>query len=158
MSLRDLTEDDLDVLFEIQADSTARHMAAFIGSDPGDRESYRARWRTIIADDTTVTKAVVHDGEIVGSVGSFVVDGDTEVTYWVRREVWGQGVASAALAELLRQVTERPLHARVAADNAASARVLTRNGFTRVGAEVSYAEARHEEIEEHLYRLDTTPR
>ncbi|GAB3169985.1 GNAT family N-acetyltransferase [Myceligenerans halotolerans] len=154
MILRDVSDDDLDVLFDIQADGTAQHMAAFTSPDQGDREEYRARWRKFMGDDSITSKVIVVDGDVVGSVGSFVVDGDTEVTYWVRRDVWGRGIASAALASLLRQVTVRPLYARVAADNTASARILVRNGFTRVGEETSFAEARQAEIEEHIYRLD----
>ena len=97
---------------------------------------------------------ILVDDEIVGSVASFVVEGDTEVTYWIRRDLWGRGIATAALAELLREVTVRPLFARAAADNAGSARVLLRNGFTRVGEETSYADARAAEITEHIYRLN----
>ena len=97
------------------------------------------------------------DEEIVGSVGGFLVEGDTEVTYWIRRDLWGRGIASAALAELLREVTVRPIFGRAAADNAGSAQVLLRNGFTRVGEETSYAEARAAEITEYIYRLDDPP-
>ena len=48
----------------------------------------------------------------------------------------------------------RPLFARFAADNVGSARVLLRNGFTRVGEETGYAHARAAKITEHIYRLD----
>jgi RimJ/RimL family protein N-acetyltransferase len=77
--------------------------------------------------------------------------GTPEVTYWIRRDLWGRGIATAALAELLREVTVRPLFARAAADNAGSAKVLLRN---RVGEETSYADARTAEITEHIYQLD----
>ena len=93
-------------------------------------------------------------GEVVGSVGAYAIEGDTEVTYWIRRDLWGRGLATAALAELLSLVTVRPVRARVAADNVGSTRVLLRNGFTRVGEETAYAEARGEEIKECIYRLD----
>jgi RimJ/RimL family protein N-acetyltransferase len=149
-----MTEQDLDVLFELQADEVARHMAAFTSPDGGERERYLAKWRTILADDTTTNKVIVLDGEVVGSIGAFVVDQDTEVTYWVRRDLWGHGLATAALAELLSMVTVRPLRARAAADNVGSARVLLRNGFVRVGQEKGYAEARGREIEEDIFRLD----
>jgi RimJ/RimL family protein N-acetyltransferase len=79
---------------------------------------------------------------------------DLDVLFDIQRDRWGQGIASAALAELLREVTVRPLFARAAADNAGSARVLVRNGFTRVAEETSYAEARRAEITEHVHRLD----
>ncbi|MFL6059886.1 MAG: GNAT family N-acetyltransferase [Marmoricola sp.] len=79
--------------------------------------------------------------------------GPTEVTYWIRRARWGQGIATAALAELVSVVEERPLWARVASDNVGSASVLERNGFTRVGTEAGFARARGTEIEETIYRL-----
>jgi RimJ/RimL family protein N-acetyltransferase len=51
-------------------------------------------------------------------------------------------------------VTVRPRFARAAADNAGAAKVLLRNGFTRIGEGRCYAEARAAEIPEHLYRLE----
>jgi RimJ/RimL family protein N-acetyltransferase len=154
MILRDMTEADLDVLFDIQDDDIAQYMAGFTSPDGGDRDSYVARQRRFLADDKITKKVILVNDEIVGSIASFVVEGDCEVTYWIRRDLWGRGIATAALAELLREVTVRPLFARAAADNAGSARVLLRNGFTRVGEETSYAHARTAEIMEHIYRLD----
>ena len=154
MILRDMTEADLDVLFDIQDDDIAQYMAGFTSPDGGDRDRYVARQRRFLADDKITTKVIVVDDEIVGNVASFVVEGGTGVTYWIRRDLWGRGIATAALAELLREVTVRPLFARAAADNAGSARVLLRNGFTRVGEETSYAFARTAEITEHIYRLN----
>lgn len=154
MILRDMTEADFDVLFDIQDDDIAQHMAGFTSPDGGERDSYVAKCRKILADDKITNKVILVNDEIVGSVASFVVEGDTEVTYWIRRDLWGRGIATAALAELLREVTVRPLLARAAADNAGSASVLLRNGFTRVGEETSYAEARAAEITEYIYRLD----
>ena len=151
MILRDMTEADLDVLFDIQDDDIARHIAAFTSADGGDRDRYVARFRRLLADDKIINKVILVDDEIVGSIASFVLEGDTEVTYWIRRDRWGRGIATAALAELLRQVTVRPLFARI--DNAGSAKVLLRNGFTRVGEETGYARARNAEITEHIYRL-----
>ena len=151
MILRDMTEADLDVLFDIQDDDVGQHMAGFTSPDGGDRDSYVARQRRFLADDKITKKVILVNDEIVGSIASFVVEGDTEVTYWIRRDLWGRGIATAALAELLREVTVRPLFARAAADNAGSAKVLLRN---RVGEETSYADARTAEITEHTYRLD----
>jgi ribosomal-protein-alanine N-acetyltransferase len=154
MILRDMTEEDLDVLFDIQDDEVAQHMAAFTSPDGDERDSYLAKWRKILANDEITKKVIVLEGQVVGSVGAFAVEGDTEVTYWMRRDLWGRGLATAALAELLSVVTVRPLWARAAADNVGSARVLLRNGFMRMGEETSYAEARGAEIKEHIYRLD----
>lgn len=153
MILRDMTEADLDVLFDIQDDESAQYMAAFTSPDGAARQTYLAKWRKILADPETTKKVILIDEEIVGSVVSFQMEGDTEITYWIRRDLWGRGIASAAVAAFLREVSVRPLFARAAADNVASARVLVGNGFTKVGEETSYAEARGAEIAEHVYRL-----
>jgi [ribosomal protein S5]-alanine N-acetyltransferase len=155
--LRDMTEADLNVLFDIQDDDIAQHMAAFTSPDSGVRDRYVAKWRKILANDEITKKVILVNDEIVGSLGSYVIEGKAEVTYWIRRDRWGRGIASTALAELLREVTVRPIFARAAADNAGSERVLLRNGFTRVGEETAYAEARTTKITEFVYRLDEPP-
>ena len=43
-------------------------------------------------------------GDLVGSIGNFVLEGRTEITYWIDRAVWGRGIASRALALLLADV------------------------------------------------------
>jgi hypothetical protein len=88
MMLRDMTEADLDILFDIQDDDIAQYMAGFTSPDGGDRDSYVARQRGFLADDKITKKVILADDEIVGSVASFVVEGDTEVTYWIRRDLW----------------------------------------------------------------------
>ncbi|MBE7699735.1 GNAT family N-acetyltransferase [Oerskovia sp. Sa1BUA8] len=142
VSLRAAREDDLPTLFEIQLDDTAQHQAAFTDATARDRDAYLEKFRRILADDTIVAKVVEIEGDVVGSVAVFPIEGDTEVTYWIRKDWWGRGVATAALAALLADVTERPLHARVVQDNLGSVRVLERNGFVRVGSEESFAPAR----------------
>jgi hypothetical protein len=105
-----MREDDLPTLFEIQLDDTAQHLAAFVNETARDREAYLRKWRKILADDAIFKRVIERDGEVVGSVGSYPIEGDTEVTYWIRKDCWGQGVATAALAMLLTEVTVRPLH------------------------------------------------
>ena len=85
---------------------------------------------------------------------SFVIDGDTEVTYWIDRSFWGQGIAGRALALLLESVCVRPVFARAASDNVRSLKVLQRAGFAIIGTEISFANGRNREIEETILRLD----
>ena len=153
VTLRGLEDADLDILYEFMRDPEAVRMAAFTAEDPGDREAFDAHMRKIRGNPETLNQVILGDGVVVGSIASFVMDGDTEITYWVDRAVWGQGVAGRAVALLLEQVTVRPLHARVASDNAASMRVLTRAGFEPVGTDVGYAAARRAEIEETILVL-----
>jgi RimJ/RimL family protein N-acetyltransferase len=154
IALRHIEDGDLNALYEQQRDPVAVRMAAFTPANPDDRaafEAHMARVRT--APDITM-RAVTRDGTLVGSVASFVVDGQTEVTYWIERSAWGGGVASQALALLLELVSVRPIYARAASDNVASLRVLGRAGFVAIGTEHSYANGRGGEIEETILRKD----
>ena len=151
--LREMRESDLPALFEIQCDAGAQVMAAFTNTK-NDREAYLDKWRALLADDGLVRLVVEADGEVVGSATSYPNGDKTEVTYWIRRDRWGRGIAGMALAELLERVAVRPVFASAAYDNVGSMRVLERNGFRRVGVERGFAEARGQDIEEVMFRLD----
>jgi RimJ/RimL family protein N-acetyltransferase len=79
--------------------------------------------------------------------------GKREVGYWLGSAYWGRGIATAALAALLREVTGRPLYAYVARSNVGSIRVLEKCGFTRIGSERHVDEQMGEEIDEALLEL-----
>ena len=147
--LRGVEESDLAVLFEFHSDPEAVHMAAFTAEDPADRDAHRAHWTKILAAPTVRARSIVRDGELLGSVLSYEEAGKPEITYWIGRRYWGQGVATGALALFLAEVdTRRPMRARAARDNAASLRVLEKCGFAVVGAARGFANARATEIDE----------
>ena len=129
--LRDVTETDLPIFFEQQRDPAANQMAAFTAKDPADREAFTAKWAKILGDDTVTKKAILVNGQVAGSVSSFVApwSGQLEVTYWVGREYWGRGIATKALTAFLGHLKARPVYARAAKDNIASIRVLAKCGF-----------------------------
>jgi RimJ/RimL family protein N-acetyltransferase len=150
IALRDVVEADIPILFEHQRDPEAARMAAF---PPRDREAFTAHWQKILANDELTKKTIVFDGQVAGNVVMFDRDGKHLVGYWIGREFWGQGLATRALAELLTEVKERPLHAYVATSNLGSVRVLEKCGFTFVSRETEFDERLGEEIEEALYVL-----
>jgi RimJ/RimL family protein N-acetyltransferase len=152
VALRLVEEADMDALFEQMRDPESVQMAAFTPDNPDDRPSFDARMARALSSPD-ITRAITCDGHLVGSIASFVMDGQREVTYWIDRAEWGQHIASRALAQFLNIVPDRPLHARAASDNAASLRVLEKAGFEEVGTETSYASARGIEIEETILRL-----
>ncbi|WP_066935680.1 GNAT family N-acetyltransferase [Microtetraspora fusca] len=153
VALRGVEDGDLDALFHQMRDPQSVQMAAFTSKDPDDRQAFDAHMSKLRTSPDVILRAVTRDGHLVGSIGSFVIDGDTEVTYWIDRAAWGQGVASHALAQFLELVPVRPLYARAASDNLGSLRVLQKAGFTIIGTETSYAPARNAEIEESILRL-----
>lgn len=153
IELRDLDDDDLDAVFEMMRDPEAVAIAAFTAERPDDRATFDA-WvaRERAADDVTLL-VVTDRGGFAGTAAAFTVDGDREVSFWIKRQSWGHGVATAALRLLVSHEAERPLFARVAAHNAASIAVLERNGFTEVSRSVAYAPGLGREAEEIVFTL-----
>jgi RimJ/RimL family protein N-acetyltransferase len=153
IALREVEDKDLDILFDQMRDPEAVHMAAFTAKDPNDRAAFDAHMHKVRTSPGTLNRVVTRDEELVGTIASFVIDGETELTYWIDRQYWGQGIATRALELLLELETTRPLYARAATDNSASLRVLAKAGFVPIGTEISYANARGGEIEETILRL-----
>ena len=152
--LRAVEPVDLDHFFAQQRDPAARQMAAFTSADPDDRAAFDAHWARIAADPGIVNRTIEFGGMVVGHVASFEQGGEREVTYWIDRAHWGRGIATRALHQFIAELPMRPLHARAAADNAASIRVLTHCGFVACGTDRGFAPARGAEIDEVLLRLD----
>ncbi len=148
--LRDVLEGDLPILFEHQLDPAANRMAAFM---PRDRNAFTEHWTKILADETVAKKAILLDGHVVGNIVSFERSGKREIGYWIDSEYWGKGIATEALSQFLRDVTERPLHALVATHNTASIRVLEKCGFAIVGQGRGSPGARGPAVEEFLLKL-----
>ena len=155
--LRGVAAADFDLLFEYGRDPEAVRVAAFTSKDPSDRAAFDAHWGRLLADASVRARAVVADGRVVGNVVSFVHSGKREVAFWIGREHWGRGFASAALAAFLREEAHRPLLAHVAKDNLGSRRVLEKCGFRPIGEGRWFANARGAEIDELLLRLDGAP-
>jgi RimJ/RimL family protein N-acetyltransferase len=153
VALRPVEDADLDALFEQMRDPESVRMAAFTAKDPNDRTAFDAHVSKLRTSPDITHRAVTRDGQLVGTIGCWVTDGDTELTYWIDRSVWGQGIASQALALLLDTVAVRPVYARAASDNLGSLRVLQKAGFTITGTETAFAPARNAEIEETVLRL-----
>ena len=154
VALRPIDDSDLDTLFEQSRDPESVWMAAFVAENPDDRAAFDVHMAKVRTSPEVTTRAITVDERLVGSIASFVVDGDTEVTYWIDRSFWGQGIAGRALALLLKAVPVRPLFARAASDNVRSLKVLQRAGFVVTGTETSFANGRNTQIEETILRLD----
>jgi L-amino acid N-acyltransferase YncA len=133
ITLRTFADSDLDALFTWESDPRAVQMAAFTRANPSDRSAFDAHYER---------------------VGSFTMEGEREVTYWIAPARWGQGLASRALRAFLAIELTRPLYGRVASHNAASAKVLARAGFVEVGSETAFAPGVGAEVRERIYRLD----
>lgn len=137
VGLREVRDEDLDALFEFQRDPVAVPM---VGIGSRSREDFDAHWARIRTDAGTVLRTITADGAVAGWAVVFTLDGRRNLGYWLGREFWGRGVASAAVTQLLAEVSERPLWGVVLAGNRGSRRVLEKHGFEIVdeGDEVLY--------------------
>jgi RimJ/RimL family protein N-acetyltransferase len=154
IALRPIADTDLDALFVWESDPRAVEMAAFTRANPSDRRAFDAHYERVRNDPSNLLLAIDDDADFVGTIGSFTIEGERELTYWIAPDRWGQGLATQALRAFLAIERTRPLYGRVADHNAASAKVLARAGFTEVGSETSFAAGVGAEVVEHIYRLD----
>jgi len=148
--LRAVEDGDLDVLFDHQADPEAAEMAAFPARD---RERFDAHWAKIRLDDTVVSRIILVDGLVAGSINSWQDEGRRLVGYWIGREHWGRGVATNALTLFLSDLPARPVYAHVAAHNTGSIRVLQKCGFQRDRVQETQAPKPEDGIEEFIFVL-----
>jgi len=144
VALRETIDADLGTLFEFQADPEASTMAAFPSRDLPAFLEHEAK---IKADSSNIKRTIVAGREIVGWIGSWEVEGEREVGFWIGRDHWGNGYATAALRALLNVDLHRPLHAHVADHNIGSRRVLEKCGF------VLDHSAQEEDVLEHVLVL-----
>ena len=144
---------DLDTLFQFQCDEEAGYLAAFMPKDPTDKAAYLNKYIKLLDDPTVNNQTITLENTIVGSIAKFVMEGNAEITYWIDKSFWGQGVATKALKYFLAIETARPLFGRVAFDNFGSQKVLEKCGFIKIGSDKGFANARQTEIEEFIYKL-----
>ena len=126
--LRPVVETDLPILFQQQLDPEAVALSAYPAKDSGE---FMRHWEGIMKNKNVTARSILYKEKIAGHIicwkeGKF----EQRVGYWVSREFWRRGIASAAVMEFLLLVKVRPLFAEVANHNLASKRVLEKNGFT----------------------------
>lgn len=127
IALRPVLESDLAILFAQQLDPESVAMSAYLSKDRGE---FMRHWEGILKNKQVTARVVVYKEKVAGHILCWR-EGRHEqrIGYWIGRGFWGRGIASAALAEFLKEVKIRPLYAEAANHNAASKRVLEKNGF-----------------------------
>ena len=153
IQLRPTEISDLNSLFQFQLNKEGGYLAAFMPKEPTDKAAYINKYTKLLDDPTVNNQTIILDHVIVGSIAKFVMEGDTEITYWIDRNYWGQGIATKALKEFLNLESIRPIFGRVAFDNFGSQKVLEKCGFVKIGTDKGFANARQAVIEEFIYKL-----
>ena len=142
IELRAVEPGDVDEFFSHQLDPGANHMAAFAAKNPSDRGVFDLHWQQILSDSGVTVRTIVADGAVVGSILAYRDGSIPEISYWIDRSRWGQGITTAAVGLFLEEFPERPVRARAVADNVSSIRILERYGFKVIGEAQSFANAR----------------
>jgi RimJ/RimL family protein N-acetyltransferase len=152
IQLRTVTEADLPIFYEQQLDPEATRMAGFPSRN---RESFMLHWNKIMKDDAIQIRTILFDGEVAGNIVCFEQLGEREVGYWLGKEYWGKGIATAALQEFLGEIKTRPLYAHAAKHNIGSKRVLEKCGFQIAGEDRFFSEIFGKNIDEYILILET---
>jgi RimJ/RimL family protein N-acetyltransferase len=127
--LRNVLESDLSILFQQQLEPEAIAMSAYPSKDRGE---FMRHWDGILKNKSIIARTIIYKEKIAGHILCWKEKYEQRVGYWIGKEFWRRGIASAALTELLREVKIRPLYAQAANHNVASMRVLEKNGFVRL--------------------------
>jgi len=148
IEVRPVVESDLETFYEHQTDPDATAMAVF---GARERDVFMEHWHTrILPNPENYARTVTVDGQVAGNLLSWPMEGQRYVGYWIGREFWGRGVATAGMRALVKEIEERPLIGLVVATNIGSQRVLEKSGFTRIERRPSPEDG----VEEFVYRLD----
>src|SRR5260370_18286948 len=81
--LRPVEVSDLDAIFEQMRDPESVRMAAFTPEDPSDRSAFDSHMAKVMSSSENWLRAIIRDSRLVGTIGSYVSEGATEVTYWI---------------------------------------------------------------------------
>ncbi len=156
VAIRPIEHGDLEVFFDQQLDPEANTIAAFTAADPTDRAAFDNRWQRALSDNTITKRTILAADDVAGHVAVYKADDldGPEVTYWLGKRWWGQGIATRAVEQLLIEVPTRPLYGRCAKTNPASLRVLQKCGFKVVGEDEGVANAHGKVVGEYILRLD----
>ena len=103
VSLRAVEDGDLPLFFEWQSDEESYRMAAV---PTRDAESFAAHWARNRSNPENYMRTIVADGVVVGNVVSWTGGEGRMVGYWIGKEHWGRGIASAALRLYLDHVEQ----------------------------------------------------
>ena len=134
MNLRGATVDEALAITRLLEGDTALALQTATIPIPYTIKAARQFLRTV---DPHYIFAVIVGNELVGMVGmSSGAQEPVEIGYWMGQKHWGRGYATEAVGLLLAEAQHRGVSqvvAEVFPDNAASMRVLQKNGFTRLG-------------------------
>lgn len=111
--------------------------------------------------NTTFSFAITFDGKVVGSIGVFRKDNihfrTAEMGYYIAEPSWGKGLGTGAIKQACHYIFEHTDIIRIFAEpfayNAASCRILEKNGFKYEGTLRSNAVKNGRVLDMKIYSL-----
>jgi RimJ/RimL family protein N-acetyltransferase len=85
IALRPVESTDLDAILQQTRDPESVRMAALTPEDPSDRSAFDAHMAKVMSSAEGTLRAITRDDRLVGTIASYVSEGETEVTYWIDR-------------------------------------------------------------------------
>lgn len=139
LRLRAWARSDADRFLELLGDPDLWRFMPEARPEPFDRTVAEALIEVSNASNHHKVRAIEMQGRIVGQVrlkfdDTGQAEDTAEVSYWLGRSYWGQGIGTEAMRSFSAMVFRdhpdlRRLFARVHCDNAASLRLLAKVGF-----------------------------
>jgi RimJ/RimL family protein N-acetyltransferase len=104
---------------------------------PYEKKDGEAFIQLALSHDPLQIKAIVLDGEVIGSIGvhqlADIYSKSAEIGYWISEDFWGKGIVPLAIKEMLKYGFEtfdiERIFARTTHTNLASQQVLKKSGF-----------------------------
>jgi len=104
---------------------------------PYEKKDGEAFIQLALSHDPLQIKAIVLDGEVIGSIGvhqlADIYSKSAEIGYWIAEDFWGKGIVPLAIKEMLKYGFDtfdiERIFARTTHTNMASQQVLKKSGF-----------------------------
>lgn len=158
VDLRPLEPADLGAIYALQHEKEGALLAGVEGEFL-DEETFRAKMEAAISDQTEdlTIFALISDDKMAGYIGCFQGSGGKwQLSYWLAQAFWGRGIATAALAHMLKTlppvVLGQPIYAAVIDGNVASVRLLEKFGFIGYKKRMFRSAAHGEMKQQTLFR------
>ena len=131
LRLREPADDELH--FAMQADPL--QVATTVPArSRADFDAWIAR---IAADPSVTLRTITADGEMVGTINTFLIGEERFIGYRVATEHWRKGIGGEAVRLMVQLDVSRPIYATVLASNVASVKALSRSGFVPAREQMS---------------------
>lgn len=129
MIIRTANANDYDGYYQIKSDEKNVFWGGWTTAP--DYESFKNVFMSRISDSQRREYVCVIDGQIVGYLAAVLLDSLVEISYGVKSDFSGQGVATSLIGFVVSEFADKTLIAWVSEKNIGSQKCLLKNGFLK---------------------------